>query len=79
MTRNDSAQSDQPAEQPEMTADTENLSSSEAAKMHSVPGRGARDEQGADPSDESVDERISVGENSVSNSSSLSLDMDSKD
>ncbi|WP_293911780.1 hypothetical protein [Deinococcus sp.] len=75
MTRNDSAKSDQPAEQPEMTADTEQLSSSEAAKMHSVAGRGAKGEQGTDPSDASVDENVSVGGNSVSKSSSLGLDM----
>ena len=79
MTRNDSAKSDQSAEQPEMTADTEQLSSSEAAKMQSVAGRGAKDEQGADPSDESVDEGVSVGENSVSSSSSLGMDMNLDD
>lgn len=70
MTQDDS-QAKTHADGGDVSADTEQLSDAEASEMGSQNGRGARQEQGAEASDEYVDEHISGGNDPAAKNSTI--------
>ena len=59
MTGNDDSRTEAHLDQGDISPETEGLSSEEQAQMHAQPGRGAKQVDGANPSDAQVDEHVS--------------------